>query len=135
MIEDIEMKTFSITNIVPQQGGDFKGTIDLPSGSYAEFCYYANVGVFDVKTISSEAKGDGSKMMRMVLNEAAHCKAKRMETATSRPGFFKRFGFDYTDAQKITNAKKFTVEQLEKEEANRGDGGGGFAMVRKPPFI
>lgn len=130
----VEMTTFSQTQITRARSGSFTGRIDdSPQGKrtgYAEFKFSATTGVFDVKTIASDSKGGGSRMMAKMEHLAREHGATSMETATSRPGFFKKVGFDYTPQQKAFNARKYTAEQLEAQESNRGEGGGGFMMSK-----
>lgn len=130
-----EMTTFSQTTIKRQRSGSFTGGItDSPHGretGYSEFSYSARTGVFDVKTIASEERGGGARMLSQMEGVAREHGATAMETATSRPGFFKRSGFDYTPQQQATNARKYTPIELSEQEANREERGGGF-MMRKP---
>jgi hypothetical protein len=70
-------------------------------------------------------------MMSQMEGIAGEHGAVAMETATSRPGFFKASGFDYTPAQDATNQRKYTALELREQEQNRGEGGGGF-MMHKP---
>lgn len=135
MPDDIEMTTFKDTSIDKKPNGSFSGKITLQAGSYIEVLFDSATRLFDVKTITSEARGDGTILMREadVLADEAH--AIMMQTATSRPGFFLNFGFDYSDRQKATNALKYTAQELLAQEANREDVGGGFEMIKMPPFV
>lgn len=87
----------------------------------------------DVQHIQSHVQGSGSMMMQAVEARAREVGAKSMVTATSRPGFFKKMGFDYTDQQKVTNALKESLEpgKLARDESNKGEqGGGGYGMFK-----
>lgn len=128
----IEMTTFSETSIRRSRSGSFTGTIvDSPGGrrgGYSEFAYSKRSGVFDVKTIASDVSGGGKRMLSQMENIAREHGATSMETATSRPGFFKKSGFDYTPGQHQLNQRKYTALELQTQEDNRGEGGGGFMM-------
>jgi len=130
----IEMTTYSETSIRRSRSGSFTGTIvDSPSGrrsGYSEFTYSQRTGVFDVKTIASDVSGGGKRMLSQMESIAREHGANAMETATSRPGFFKKGGFDYTPEQHLINQRKYAGLELQRQEENRGEGGGGF-MMRK----
>ncbi len=131
----IEMTTFSETSIKRSRSGSFTGTtIDSPTGQrtgYSDFSFSARSGVFDVKTIVSNQAGGGSRMMARMEKVAREEGARSMQTATSRPGFFKKMGFDYTEGQKGINQRKFSALELQKQEANREEGGAGFEMEKR----
>ena len=59
--------------------------------------------------------------------------ATTLVTATSRPGFFRKMGFDYTEQQKRTNALKEERDPglVARDENNKGEqGGGGYGMFK-----
>jgi hypothetical protein len=132
---DIEMTTFSETSIKRSRSGSFTGRIvDSPGGrrsGYSDFAYSARTGVFDVKTIVSDAHGGGKRMLSQMEGIARQHGATSMETATSRPGFFKKSGFDYTPGQHLINQRKYTASELQEQENNREERGGGF-VLHKP---
>lgn len=133
--DEFEMTTFSKTTTTRQRSGSFTGRIDdSPNGQrtgYAEFAYSQTSGTFDVQTIASDSPGGGRRMMEQMERLAREAGARSMETATSRPGFFKKTGFDYTPDQQRINARKYSPEQLSRHENNRGaEGGGGFHMKK-----
>ena len=129
------MTTFSETTVKRARSGSFTGHIDdSPQGiktGYAKFSYSKKSRVFDVKTIASNAKGGGSRMMTQMESLARENSATKMETATSRPGFFQKMGFDYTPQQKQINTLKYKSQELKHHENNRGEeSGGGFLMFK-----
>lgn len=128
------MTTFSRTETSQRtRSGSFTGkTIDSPGGvpsGNASFRYSGTTRQMDLTSISSTAPGGGGRMMQIAEQVARSSGAREMVTATSRPGFFKKMGFDYTPEQHELNAKKYTAGELAAQENNKGvEGGGGFAM-------
>ena len=127
------MTTFSRTEITRARSGSFTGhTIDSPHGvpsGNASFSYSQSRREMDLTNIVSGAPGGGARMMQVAEEVARSAGATSMVTATSRPGFFKKMGFDYTPAQHEINARKYTANELSAQENNKGrDGGGGFSM-------
>lgn len=128
----LEMTTFNQPQITRSRSGSFTGSLDYvkdarPAGNVS-FRFSQRSGVFDVTHIVSHAPGVGREMMGRVEDIARQSQARSMETATSRPGFFKRMGFDYTDGQKEINRHRYSADELVREEQNRGAAGGGFVM-------
>lgn len=98
-----------------------------------DYYFSATRREMDVQHIQSHAPGSGSQMMQAVETRAREVGATSMVTATSRPGFFKKMGFDYTEQQKQTNALKEIQDpgKLARDENNKDQqGGGGYGMFK-----
>jgi hypothetical protein len=96
-----------------------------------DFHYSGTRNELDVSHIQSHVPGVGTQMMQVVEERARALGATRMITATSRPGFFQRQGFDYTRQQQLINARREAAEpgRLARDENNRGQqAGGGYEM-------
>lgn len=131
----IEMTTFNQPRITTRsRSGSFTGhiddTVESRRSGYAHFSFSHSTGEFDVKTIVSGARGGGTRMMEKMEHLAREHGATSMVTATSRPGFFQKVGFDYTPSQKKINALKYTADELRAQENNHNEGGGGFMMSK-----
>lgn len=134
---------FNKTHVSPpvvssrKRSGSFKASIDLVrtaddvSKGYVNFGYSATHRTVSVDTIVSDVPGGGSKLHQALEQYAGQStNARRLETATSRPGYFKKMGYDYTKQQHLTNARKYRPTELVAQEKNRGSGGGGFSMEK-----
>lgn len=121
-----------------ERSGSFSGSLELlevadqPRHSgHVKFQYSATHNDFFVDTIVAGAVGGGAKMHQALEDIALHqTDAKRMVTATSRPGYFRKMGYDYTATQQRTNQRKFTALELAQQEQNRDERGGGFEMEK-----
>lgn len=68
-------------------------------------------------------------MHRQAEAMATEAGARRMKTATSQPGFFKKMGYDYTAKQKALNVHLGT-DVMQKAETRQEKGGSGFLMEK-----
>jgi hypothetical protein len=138
---EIEMKELpprqSVVETPRGRSGSFSGQLVAHSGwahtGTTDYYFSATHNTMDVQHIQSHAPGSGSQMMQAVEARARQVGATEMVTATSRPGFFKKMGFDYTEQQKRTNALKEERDPglVARDESNKGEqGGGGYGMFK-----
>lgn len=139
---EIEMQEFppkrSVVETPRGRTGSFSGQLVTHSGwthtGTIDYDFSATRREMDVQHIQSHAPGSGSQMMQAVESRAREVGATSMVTATSRPGFFKKMGFDYTEQQKQTNALKEARDPglVARDESNKGEqGGGGYGMFKR----
>lgn len=119
------------------RSGSFSGQLVTHSGwthtGTTDYYFSATRRELDVQHIQSHAQGSGSQMMQAIESRAREVGASSMVTATSRPGFFRKMGFDYTEQQKQTNALKEALDpgKLARDENNKSEqGGGGYGMFK-----
>lgn len=138
---EIEMQDLppkrSVVETPRGRSGSFSGQLVTHSAwthtGTTDYYFSATRREMDVQHIQSHAPGSGSQMIQAVESRAREVGATSMVTATSRPGFFKKMGFDYTEQQKQTNARKEIQEpgKLARDESNKGEqGGGGYGMFK-----
>jgi hypothetical protein len=138
---EIEMQELppkrSVVEAPRGRSGSFSGQLVTHSAwthtGTTDYHFSANRREMDVQHIQSHAPGSGLQMMQAVESRAREVGATSMVTATSRPGFFKKMGFDYTEQQKRTNALKEELDpgKLARDENNKGEqGGGGYGMFK-----
>jgi hypothetical protein len=118
-----------------KRSGSFSGSI----GAFAsekrlgglEYYYSKSKKSFETTTIDSKRQGIG--IGRLMHDHAERLAerygARRMITATSQPGFFKKMGYDYTKDQKDVNSGLDPVS-LEKSERSHQIAGPGFLMEK-----
>lgn len=119
------------------RSGSFSGQLVTHSGwthtGTTDYAFSATHREMHVQHIQSHAPGSGSQMMQAVEARAREVGATTLVTATSRPGFFRKMGFDYTEQQKRTNALKEERDPglVARDENNKGEqGGGGYGMFK-----
>ncbi|HEY1137980.1 MAG TPA: hypothetical protein VGE64_10860 [Xanthomonadaceae bacterium] len=138
---EIEMQELppkrSVVETPRGRSGSFSGQLVTHSGwthtGTTDYSFSATRREMDVQNIQSHAPGAGSQMMQAVESRARDVGATSMVTATSRPGFFKKMGFDYTEQQKRTNTLKEARDPglVARDESNKGEqGGGGYGMFK-----
>lgn len=138
---EIEMQELppkrSVVETPQGRKGSFSGQLVTHSGwkhtGTTDYYFSATRREMEVRHIQSLAPGSGSQMMQAVESRAREVGATTMQTATSRPGFFKKMGFDYTDLQKQTNARWEVADpgKVARDENNKGEqGGGGYGMFK-----
>lgn len=121
-----------------KRSGSFSGELNLveqgnrsKTHGYVKFQYSHTHKDLFVDTIVSQVSGGGRKLHQGLEDIARHqSEATRMVTATSRPGYFMKMGYDYSGPQQQINQRKYTQQQLQVQEQNRSEGGGGFEMEK-----
>ena len=135
-MQELPPKT-SVVETQRKRSGSFSEQLVTHSGwthtGTTDYAFSATRREMDVQHIQSHAPGSGAQMMQAVEARAREVGATSMVTATSRPGFFKKMGFDYTDQQKRTNTLKEERDpgMVARDENNKGEqGGGGYSMFK-----
>ncbi|MBL8511709.1 MAG: hypothetical protein JNM52_08690 [Betaproteobacteria bacterium] len=113
--------------------GHFSVQRDSAEVGKLAYHYSASKSTFEVLDIENRkgVPGLGGIMHRHAETFATELEAQRMTTATSQPGFFKKMGYNYTEAQRGINAAKFSPTELATAEAALQVKGAGFLMEKE----